>query len=135
MNVLNTCSKTFEVSKMAYLRNEKETVEMDFPIDTVWTAIQKAIDSLEWTVEQNDDAKHFIKTKTKSAFMSYSSVLSIEALGVTENTTRVRITAETPTTTITGIIDFGRTRERIDIFMAALSKQLKPEINKMEKTE
>jgi hypothetical protein len=37
------------------------------------------------------------------------------------------IAAETPTTTITGIVDFGRTRERIDAFLFALFKELKTE--------
>lgn len=120
---------------MAYLRKEKETFEMDFPLNTVWTAIHSVIESLEWTIEQNDDAKHNLKAKTKSAFMAYNSVLSIEALAVTEKTTRVRVSAETPVTTLTSIVDFGRTRERIDSFMAALGKQLTPETNEPEKTE
>jgi len=109
---------------MAYLRREKEIVEMDFPLNKVWNAIPKAIASLEWTVEKADEPRHFMKTKTKGAFMAYSSTLSIEAIAVAENTTRVNVTAETPVTTITGIVDFGRTRERIDSFLMALMQQL-----------
>jgi hypothetical protein len=109
---------------MAYLRREKEIVEMDFPLNQVWKAIPKAVASLEWTVEETNEAAHSIKAKTKGAFMSYSSVLTIEAISVAENTTRVNVSAETPVTTITGIVDFGRTRERIDSFLMALTQQL-----------
>ena len=109
---------------MAYLRKEKEIVEMDFPLNKVWTAIPKAIANLEWTVEETDEAAHRIKTRTKRAFMSYSSVLFIEAVSVAKDIARVNVSAETPVTTITGIMDFGRTRERIDSFLTALAKQL-----------
>jgi hypothetical protein len=109
---------------MAYLRREKEIVEIDFPLETVWTAISKTLTALEWITEETDQTKHQTKTKTKPAFMSYRSTLTINATNVNENTTRVNITAETPTTTITGIIDFGRTRERIETFLETLMKQL-----------
>jgi hypothetical protein len=109
---------------MAYLRREKEIVEMDFPLEKVWPAIAKAVTSLEWTVEETDEATHRLKAKTKGAFMSYRSMLTAEAVVVSENVTRVNVSAETPTTTITGIIDFGRTSERIELFLHALMKQL-----------
>ncbi len=119
---------------MAYLRREKEIVEIDFPLDIVWTAIPKVVTSLEWTIEETDEAKHTVKTKTKQALMSYRSILIINALSINEKTTRVNVTAETPTTTITGIIDFGRTKERLESFLEALMKQLATQKDKPEKT-
>jgi hypothetical protein len=109
---------------VAYLRKEKETVEIAFSLNKVWTTIPKALTSLEWTVEQIDETAHHVKAKTKAGLMSWSSLLLIDAVPVDENTTRVSVVAETPVTTITAIVDFGRTRERIDMFFAALAKQL-----------
>ena len=109
---------------MAYLRKEKETVEIDYPLAKVWAAVPKALVSLHWTVEESDDTVHHVKAKTKGAFMSYPSVLIIDGATVDEKTARVKVTAETPVTTITSVADFGRTRERIDQFLEALAKQL-----------
>ena len=109
---------------MAYLRKGKETVEIDYPFDKVWAAIPEALASLEWIVEQVDDAAHHVKAKTKAGFMSYASLLLIDAVAVDKKTTRVTVTAETPVTTITSIVDFGRTRDRIELFFEALAKQL-----------
>ena len=109
---------------MAYLRKEKETVEIDYPLGEIWAAIPKALTSLEWAVEQVDDKAHHVKAKTKAGFMSYASMLLIDAVPVDEKTARVTVTAETPVTTITSIADFGRTRDRIESFFRALAKQL-----------
>jgi uncharacterized lipoprotein len=109
---------------MAYLRREKETVEIAYSFDKVWTTISKALKDLDWTIEEIDDAKHHVKAKTKTGLMSWSSALLIDATYVDENTTRVSVAAETPVTTISSIVDFGRTRQRIDLFLAALAKQL-----------
>ncbi len=110
---------------MAYLRREKEIVEVDYPIAKVWEAISKAIASLEWKIVENNESTHKVKTGTKANFMAYASTLTINADATNPNVTRVTISAETPVTTITGIVDFGRTRERIDSFLLALTKQLK----------
>jgi hypothetical protein len=110
---------------MAYLRKEKEIVEIDHPVDKVWESIAKAITSLEWTTEQTNEATHQAKVKTKANFFAYPSIITIEAIIVSEKTTRVNVSAETPVTTVTGIVDFGRTRERIDTFLLAVAKQLK----------
>jgi hypothetical protein len=112
------------VKKVAYLRKEKETVEIDYPLGKVWAAIPETLTSLEWTVEQVDDTAHHVKTKTKAGFMSYASVLLITAVAVDEKTARVTITAETPVTTITSIVDFGRTKDRIALFFETLAQQL-----------
>ena len=109
---------------MAYLRKERETYEIDYPLGEIWAAIPKALAKLEWTMEENDVTEHHAKAKTKGAFMSYNSVMIIEAVPVNKKTARVTVTAETPVTTITAIADFGRTQQRIETFFEALAKQL-----------
>jgi hypothetical protein len=123
--VLNSHSpRKLQGRKVAYLRQEKETVEIDYPLSKVWDAMPKALALLEWTLEQSDDEVHHAKVKTKSAFLSYSSTLIIDAVPVNEKMCRVTVKAETPVTTITAVADFGRSRERIQLFFAALAKQL-----------
>jgi len=114
----------FAVKTMAYLRKEKETVEIAYSLNRVWTAIQKVLISLEWNVDQIDDATHQVKAKTKSSLMSWGSVLLIDAVAVDRNTTRVSVVAETPVTTITAMVEFGRPRQRINLFFIELEKQL-----------
>jgi hypothetical protein len=109
---------------MAYLRKEKETVEIDYPLSKVWEAVPKALANLEWSLEENDAVNHHAKAKTKGSFIAYGSVLLIDAVQVDEKTTRLSVAAETPVTTITSVVDFGRTRDRIELFFAQLAKQL-----------
>jgi hypothetical protein len=109
---------------MAYLRKEKETFEIDYPLPKIWWAIPKALANLEWTIDEIDEATHHIKAKTKAGFMAYSTVLLIDAVPVDKKTSRVTVTAETPVTTITSLADFGRTQHRIEMFFEALAKQL-----------
>jgi hypothetical protein len=108
---------------MAYLRGEKENLEVSYPLEKIWAAIPDVITILEWQIEEKDDASHKVKVKTKGGFMAYSSILYIEVTSVDENTTRMSINAETPVTTITSIADFGRTRDRIGQFIETLAKQ------------
>jgi hypothetical protein len=112
---------------MAYLRKEKEIVEVDFPTSKVWVDLAKAATRLEWTVEESDEKNHQMKIKTKSNFMAYASLLVISAVPMNENATKVTISAETPVTTITGLFDIGRTAERIDTFLRVLHKQVNDE--------
>ena len=112
------------MNRMAYLKKEKETVEIAHSIAKVWATISKAITDLEWTIEQIDEAGHHVKAKTTAGLISWSSVLLIDATSVDENTTRVSVVAETPVTTISSIVNLGRTRQHIDLFLAALAKQL-----------
>jgi hypothetical protein len=112
------------VKTMAYLQREKETVEIDHSLSKVWTAISKVLTNLEWDVDQIDETAHEVKAKTKSTLMSWGSVLLIEAIAIDRDTTRVTVSAETPVTTITAMVEFGRTRQRIDMFFAELEKQL-----------
>jgi hypothetical protein len=112
------------VNRMAYLRKEKETVEIDYSLNEVWTAISKVLKELDWAMQQIDDAKHHVEAKTKTRFMSWGSTLLIDVARVDKNTTRVSVVAETPVTTISSIVDFGRTRQHINLFLTALGKQL-----------
>ncbi len=109
---------------MAYLRKEKETYEIAYSLTKVWTAILKVLKDLDWEIEECDDGAHHAKAKTKSGFVSWSSTLLIDADSVNENTARVSVVAETPVTTITAVVNFGRSRERIALFFEALAKQL-----------
>lgn len=109
---------------MAYLRKEKETIEIEQPIDKVWSAIQEVLQSINWTINELDGEAHYAKVKTKSTFMSYGSVILIDASTVNKKTTRISISAETPVTTITSVFDYGKTRDRINLFVQQLSKQL-----------
>ena len=113
-----------KMKRMAYLRKEKETVEMDYTLSRVWAAIRRVLTILEWNIEQTDESAHHVKAKTKSGFMSWSSLLLIDAVSVNEKTTRVSVAAETPVTTITATVDFGRTRQRINQFLTELSREL-----------
>jgi hypothetical protein len=109
---------------MAYLRKEQETVEIDYAIDRVWAALPKALKELDCTTEKIDEKAHHIRAKTQKGFVSWGSTLLIDVKRVDEKTTRVSVVAETPFTTISAIIDFGRARRRIDLLIAALAKQL-----------
>ena len=107
---------------MAYSREEKENLEVSYPLNALWEAIPKAIAKLEWKIQETNESVHHLKVKTKGAFMSYPSTLFIDLVAVGDKTTRVSIAAETPVTTITSVADFGRTRERIEQFVATLAK-------------
>ncbi len=120
---------------MAYLRDEKEKMEIDYPLDKVWAAIPKAVKELEWTIQDQNNSDYKMKIKTKPGFLAYSSIFHIEANSVDENKTHMIVYAETPVTTITAMADFGRTRDRIDHFIEALAKQMGTEKNKQFTTQ
>ena len=61
---------------MAYLRNENEKLEIDYPLEKIWAAIPEVIKILEWQIEEKDDTAHKAKVKTKGGFMAYSSTLN-----------------------------------------------------------
>jgi hypothetical protein len=109
---------------MAYLRKEKETMEIDYPLAEVWAAIPEVLTSLEWKTKQIDDTTHHATVKTKPGLMSYPSNLTIDGVPVDENRCRVTVQGETPVTTITAITDFGRTSDRISLFFETLAKQM-----------
>lgn len=110
---------------MAYLRTEKNSFEIDYPLEKVWDAIPDVIKYLNWTIEEKDDQKHTAKLKSKPGFLAFATVLLIEASSTSNKTSKMTINAETPVTTITSMADFGRTGERLEQFVNELSKELK----------
>ena len=107
---------------MAYLRVEKENLEVSYSLKAIWEAIPKVVDSLNWKIEEADEATNHLKVKTKGGFISYPSMIRIDLSVIDEKTTRMIVAAETPVTTITAVADYGRTRERVDQFVDALAK-------------
>src|SRR5664280_3523752 len=109
---------------MAYLRNETEKLEIEYPLEKIWAEIPEVVKILEWTIEEKDDAAHEIKVKTKGGFLAYGSIMNIAVTSGDEKTTCMSMTAETPVTTITSIIDSRRTRDRMGQFIEILAKQM-----------
>lgn len=109
---------------MAYAREEKQTFEIDYSIEKIWTTIPQAVETLEWTIEETDKQAYKVKVKSKPGFFSYSTILNVELKSTDEKTTKLSIYAETPVTTITSIADFGRTRDRLEQFVETLAKML-----------
>jgi len=107
---------------MAYLRRGKQELEVDFQLGSIWEAIPKAVAELDWKIEEKDETTHRLTIRTKDNFMSYGSTLKIELAQVNEKTTYVAIDAETPVTTITSVLDYGQTYQRIDLFVLTLAK-------------
>lgn len=110
--------------KMAYLRKEKHLVESDYSVKEIWEKIPKVIEELGWKLENIDEKTQQIQAKTIGGMLSYASVIIIKVWSTDSKKTRIKINSETPVTTITSITDFGRTKERIDIFFEILSKKL-----------
>jgi hypothetical protein len=109
---------------MAYVRDEKEKIEIDYPLEKVWAGIPQAVKALEWSIQEKNDVAHKAKLKTKSGFLSYGTIIVVEVSSVDEKT-HMSVSAETPVTTITSMVDFGRTRERIEQFIGVLAGVLK----------
>jgi hypothetical protein len=107
---------------MAYLKEEKENIEVSYPLSAIWEAIPRVIEKLDWKILEKDESMHHVKVKTKGAFISYPSTLKIDLSVIDEKTTKMLVVAETPVTTITSVADYGRTRERIDQFVTTLGK-------------
>jgi len=114
---------------MAYTREETENVEVDYPIDQIWENIPNAISKLEWSIKTTDKDKHYMEIKTKGAFMSYHSTIKLVLEQINEKTTRLLIAGETPVTTITAILEFGRTRQRIELFIVTLAQTMEKQQN------
>ncbi len=112
------------MTEVAYLRKEKQTFEIDYPLAEVWAAIPEVLASLQWTIEQLDDEMHRAKIRTKPGFLSYSSRLTIEGLAVDDKKCRITVEGETPVTTITAVADFGRTSDRVQLFFETLARRM-----------
>jgi len=109
---------------MAYLRKEKEALEISYSLDKVCAAVQKVLANLQWEVDQLDKERHHIKAKTQGGLLSWGSVLLIDLEPLDKGKTKLTIAAETPVTTITSMVEFGRTRQRINMFLSALAEEL-----------
>jgi uncharacterized lipoprotein len=109
---------------MAYLREEKQNLEVSYPLNVLWETIPKVVNKLDWKIEETDEAKHHVEVKTKGGFISYASTLKIDLSAIDEKTTRMSLVAGTPVTTITSVADYGRTKDRIDQFVTVLAKLL-----------
>jgi len=107
---------------MAYTREETEHVEIDYSLTQIWKSIPEVITQLEWAIQESDENQHILTIKTKGAFMSYPSTIKIALVSVDDKTTRMLIKGETPVTTITSVLDFGKTRARIEVFIVTLAK-------------
>jgi hypothetical protein len=68
---------------MAYQRETKQELEVDFPLEDIWRAIPKAIAELQWELQEKDDETHYLQVKTKSTFLSYNSMLYVQASKIT----------------------------------------------------
>lgn len=109
---------------MAYLRKDNETVEIDQELHRVWDAVFQAVEELKWTIDATNYDVHQVRIKTPRGLLSWGTTLTIDVLKESETTTRVFIVAETPVTTISAIVDFGRARRYINLFLAALHRKL-----------
>ena len=109
---------------MAYLSEEKETIELDFPLSIVWQTIKKAVAGFEWIIEASDESNHCIQAKTEEVcFLAYATVLLIEVKAVSEKVSLVTIYAKTPVTTITSV-NFAKNQGFVNSFLRALSTEL-----------
>lgn len=111
---------------MAYLREETENIEVSYPIKSIWDMIPQAVAKLEWKIEESNEATYHVQVKTKGAFLSYHSILKIDLTVIDVDTTKMTISGETPVTTITAMADYGRTNERIEVFITTLAKLMEP---------
>ncbi len=109
---------------MAYLRDEKESFEIEYSVEKIWDAIPDVMKYLNWTIEEKDDQKHTAKLKSKPGFLAFATTLFVQIESTGNKTCKMTIKAETPVTTITSIADFGRTRDRLEQFVDELAKEM-----------
>ena len=74
---------------MAYLREGKQELEVDFSLASVWEAIPKAVAELGWEIQEKDEATHLLTVNTTRTLTSYGSMLKIELTKLNEKTTRI----------------------------------------------
>jgi hypothetical protein len=107
---------------MAYLREIKQELEVDFSLVSVWEAIPKAVDELDWEIQEKDETTHHLTVNVPGNLTSYESMIKIQLSKLNDKTTLVAIFGETPVTTITFTLDFSQTNECIDDFALTLAK-------------
>ena len=107
---------------MAYLKEIKQELELDFSLASVWEAIPKAVGALGWALLEKDEATHRLKIGIAGSLTSYGSELVIELSKLNEKTTRLVVFGETPVTTITSTLDFRQNEGCINTFILTLAK-------------
>ena len=63
---------------MAYLKEQNENLEISYPLNAIWEAIPKAIEKLDWKIQEKDEETHHLIVKTKGGFIAYPSTLKID---------------------------------------------------------
>jgi len=106
---------------MAYLREGKKELDIDFSLESIWQAIPKAADELDWEVLEKNETTHQMTIKTSDTLTSYASTLRVELVQLNENTTHMIIFGETPVTTITSTLQFGQTDDAVENFVLVLA--------------
>jgi hypothetical protein len=106
---------------MAFLRERKKEVDIDFPVEAIWSALPKAVDEFDWDILEKDEAKHHMSIRTNDTLTSYATTLKVELRALTDKSTRMTVYGETPVTTITSTLQFGQTIDVVDNFVLALA--------------
>ncbi|MGD6851990.1 MAG: hypothetical protein ACQCN6_08030 [Candidatus Bathyarchaeia archaeon] len=106
---------------MAYLRERKKELDIDFPLESVWQAIPKAVAEFDWQILEKNDAAHQITIETSDTLTSYGSALKVELNRIDQNATHMVISGVTPVTTITSTLQFGQTYDCIEDFVLGLA--------------
>jgi len=81
---------------MAYLRERKKEVDIDFSLKDIWQALFKAADEFDWEIEEKDENANRLTIDTAQTLTSYGSKLKVELSPINEKQTRMVIYGETP---------------------------------------
>ncbi len=106
---------------MAYLRQRVKELDIDYPLDSIWQALPKAAEEIDWDITERDEAAHRLTVKTSNTLTSYATTLKVELKSIDQNSTHLTIYGETPVTTITSTLEFGQTFDCTDDFVLALA--------------
>ena len=90
-----------------------------YSIDTVWSAVFEALDSLHWRVDRSEPVFHKIKAKTRTSWLASGSNILIDLSAIDDKNTKVSVIAETHQA-----IYLGQTGERIPAFPLSISWDL-----------
>ena len=107
---------------MAYLRETKRDVDVDFSVEAIWQAIPKTVDRLDWAIQEKDEKKHSMTIRTEKTLTSYESDLRVELEATGQNSTHMAVYGQTPVTTITATLQFSQTDDCIEEFIFALAE-------------
>jgi hypothetical protein len=110
-----------EEKLLAFVRERKKEVDIDFPVDDIWAALPKAAEEFDWEIGEQDPAAHHLTVKTSDTLTSYGSTLRIELKALSDKSTRMTIYGETPVTTITSTLQFGQTYDVVEDFVLTLA--------------